>query len=70
MGTAIKILDKDNKVIGELMTATTSDISYSIMADTTKTDIEKVMLGFQIQSIWNNVVLNLEYIHINNVFLE
>lgn len=47
-------------------TATTSDISASIVADTTKTDIEKAMLGFQIQSIWNNVVLNLEYVHINN----
>lgn len=30
MGTAIKILDKDNKVIGELMTATTSDIDKFI----------------------------------------
>ena len=31
-----------------------------------KNDIEKAQLGFTIQAVWNNVVLNLEYLHINN----
>lgn len=50
-------------------TATTADISNAILADETKTDMEKAVYGFQIQSIWNNVVLNLEYVHINNALL-
>ena len=47
-------------------TATTSDISTAVLADTGKNDIEKAQLGFTIQAVWNNVVLNLEYLHINN----
>ena len=47
-------------------TATTSDISSAVLADEGKNDIEKAQLGFSIQAIWNNIVLNLEYLHINN----
>ena len=47
-------------------TATTSDISTAVLADDGKNDIEKAQLGFTIQAVWNNVVLNLEYLHINN----
>lgn len=50
-------------------TATTADISTAVMSDETKTDTEKAAFGFQIQSVWNNVVLNLEYVDINNALL-
>lgn len=50
-------------------TATTSDISTAVLADDGKNDIEKAQLGFTIQAVWNNVVLNLEYLHINNALL-
>ena len=47
-------------------TATTADISAAVLADDTKTDIEKAQLGFTIQALWNNIILNLEYLNINN----
>lgn len=47
-------------------TATTADISSAVLSDEGKNDIEKAQLGFTIQAIWNNVVLNLEYLHIDN----
>lgn len=42
------------------------DLSAAITGDRTKSDIEKIQLAFTAQSLWNNIILNVESLNIHN----